>query len=69
MCNEVISIPDLPNKVSKVIWNSVLADRNVFIVFDEQDIYTYIYIKQSIYGKLQLKNIHYDVLYLLVLMF
>lgn len=56
VCNNVISIPDLPNKVSQVIWDSNLADRNVFIVVDEQDIFTYIYIKQSIYGKHLFEN-------------
>ncbi|KAG5897933.1 hypothetical protein JTB14_014047 [Gonioctena quinquepunctata] len=47
---ETISIPSLPNKVLGVVWDSNVADRNVFIVYEEHDISTYIYIKHSTEG-------------------
>lgn len=51
MTNEVFLVPGLPNKVVGVTWDTNLSDRNVFIVFDEHDIFTYIYVKYSIYGE------------------
>lgn len=44
-------IGGLPNKINGVVWDNSFRDRNVFIVFDEHDVITYIYIKHSIYGK------------------
>lgn len=40
----------MPNKIAGVTWDSNLQDRNIFIVYDEHDIFTYIYVKCSIYG-------------------
>ncbi|KAK5643690.1 hypothetical protein RI129_007535 [Pyrocoelia pectoralis] len=48
--NEIVTIPDLPNKMSGVIWDSNLSDRNVFLIYNELEILTYIYVKLSIYG-------------------
>ncbi|RZB40660.1 WD repeat-containing protein 19 [Asbolus verrucosus] len=48
--NEVVSIPNLPNKVVGVTWDSNINDRNIFIVYDRHDIFTYVYVKCSIYG-------------------
>lgn len=46
----MFSIPGLPNKILGVTWDSNLSDRNVFIVYDDHNIYTYIFVKYSIYG-------------------
>lgn len=51
MTNEVFTIPGLPNKIVGVTWDNNLSDRDVFIVYDEHDIFTYIYVKYSIYGE------------------
>lgn len=48
--NQNVVIPDLPNKVVGVTWDSNIHDRNIFIVYDQHDIYTYVYVKYSIYG-------------------
>nr|XP_022918657.1 WD repeat-containing protein 19 [Onthophagus taurus] len=48
--NEVIMVPDMTHDVKGVLWESCVTERNVFIVFDNQDIYTYIYVKLSVYG-------------------
>lgn len=50
MTSEVLTIPSLPNKILGVTWDANLCDRNAFIVYDEHDIFTYIYVKYSIYG-------------------
>ncbi|XP_017769670.1 PREDICTED: WD repeat-containing protein 19 [Nicrophorus vespilloides] len=48
--NETLPVPELPNKVSGVTWDSNLTDRNVFIVYDENEIDTYLYVKFSVHG-------------------
>lgn len=48
--NECVGIPDLPNKVVGVTWDSNIHDRNIFIVYDKHDIFTYVYVKYSVYG-------------------
>ncbi|KAL1509542.1 hypothetical protein ABEB36_004257 [Hypothenemus hampei] len=48
--NDMISIPKIPNKVTGVAWDSHISDRNVFIVYDENDIHTYLYVKLHIDG-------------------
>lgn len=48
--NETVLIPEIPSKITGVVWDSNLADRNVFIIFNEQEIYTYVYIKYSVDG-------------------
>lgn len=45
-----MQIPDVPNKINGVIWDSNISDRNVFIVFDDNDIHTYLYMKLHIDG-------------------
>ncbi|KAL3267293.1 hypothetical protein HHI36_011424 [Cryptolaemus montrouzieri] len=44
-----IIIPDLPNKITGVTWDSNMADRDVFIVFNENEVFTYVYVQYSIY--------------------
>lgn len=46
----MLTIPNLPNKVNGVTWDSYVHNRNVFIVYDDQEIITYIYIPYSING-------------------
>lgn len=53
MSIKAISVPDLPSKITGVIWDGNLPDRDVFIVFNENEIITYAYVKNSIYGKLE----------------
>lgn len=60
--NDLILIPNLPAKISGVLWDNNLADRNVFIIYDDQEIFTHIYNRQSIYG-----NIRIIFLYILLL--
>ncbi|EFA01913.1 WD repeat-containing protein 19 isoform X3 [Tribolium castaneum] len=48
--NEVVLIPNLPNKVLGVTWDSNINDRNIFIVYDQHDIFTYVYVRYSING-------------------
>ncbi|XP_023012404.2 intraflagellar transport protein Oseg6 isoform X1 [Leptinotarsa decemlineata] len=47
---ETVPIPSLPNKVLGITWDSNITDRNIFIVHEEQEISTYIYVKHSIDG-------------------
>lgn len=54
--NETVPIPELPNKVEGVTWDSNIMDRNTFIVFDNHEIFTYIYINHSTEGKIILCN-------------
>lgn len=48
---DVLIIPDLPTTITGVTWDSNVSDRNVFVMFDEHDIFTYVYVKFSVYGK------------------
>ncbi|CAH0560259.1 unnamed protein product [Brassicogethes aeneus] len=48
--NKSLEIPDLPSKINGVTWDSNISDRNIFIVYDENEIFTYIYVKFSIDG-------------------
>jgi hypothetical protein len=48
--SEAVPVPNLPNKVLGVTWDSNINDRNIFIVFDQHDIFTYVYVKYSIDG-------------------
>ncbi|XP_063927605.1 WD repeat-containing protein 19 [Zophobas morio] len=48
--NEVVAIPNLPNKVSGATWDSNINDRNIFLVHDQHDIFTYVYVKYSVHG-------------------
>ncbi|KAK4886815.1 hypothetical protein RN001_003086 [Aquatica leii] len=48
--NELVSIPNLPSKITGIIWDSSLTDRNIFVVYNDVEILTYIYNKLSIYG-------------------
>lgn len=52
---DVLTIPDLPSTINGVTWESNISDRNVFIVFDEHDIFTYLYVKFSVYGKISIE--------------
>ncbi|XP_066257249.1 WD repeat-containing protein 19 isoform X1 [Euwallacea similis] len=54
--NELISIPNMPPKVNGVTWDSHISDRNIFIIYDDNDIHTYLYIKLHIDGP-QVKKI------------
>ncbi|KAK9870346.1 hypothetical protein WA026_006430 [Henosepilachna vigintioctopunctata] len=47
--SKAIPIPDLPSKITGVTWDSNMADRNIFIIFNDSDIFTYVYVKNSIY--------------------
>ncbi|KAK9743679.1 WD domain, G-beta repeat [Popillia japonica] len=47
---DVLIIPDLPTTITGVTWDSNVSDRNVFVMFDEHDIFTYVYVKFSVYG-------------------
>ncbi|XP_050295176.1 WD repeat-containing protein 19 [Anthonomus grandis grandis] len=48
--NELISIPNIPNKVKGVTWDSNISDRNVFIIYDDNDIHTFLYIRHHMGG-------------------
>ncbi|XP_048517184.1 WD repeat-containing protein 19 [Dendroctonus ponderosae] len=48
--NELIPIPNIPSKVNGVTWDSNICDRNIFIIYDDNDIHTYLYIKLHIDG-------------------
>lgn len=48
--NEIVSIPDIPSKILGVTWDSCMTERNTFIIHNEEEIYTYIYVKFSVYG-------------------
>ncbi|XP_018332353.1 WD repeat-containing protein 19 isoform X2 [Agrilus planipennis] len=45
-----MSIPDWPSKTLGVVWDSSLLDKNVFIIFDENSIFPYIFQRFSING-------------------
>lgn len=40
----------MPNKVTGVTWDSNIADRNIFIAYNDHEIITYIYVQYSING-------------------
>lgn len=48
--SEVLPIPNLPNKILGVIWDNNISDRNIFIVYDEHEIYTYVYVNRFTEG-------------------
>lgn len=49
--NDTLTLPDpIPTKISGVCWDSNMADRNIFIVFNEAEIVTYVYVRTSIHG-------------------
>lgn len=50
MTNETVQVPDTPAKITGVLWESCATERNVFIVYNDEEIFTYIYVKFSIYG-------------------
>ncbi|XP_028136974.1 WD repeat-containing protein 19 [Diabrotica virgifera virgifera] len=50
--NEAVAIPNLPNKVLGVVWDNNIAERNVFIIYDEHQITAYHYVSRSTKGSL-----------------
>lgn len=46
--NNVTFVPDIPKKITGVTWDSNLSDRDMFIVFNENEIFTYVYVKNSV---------------------
>ncbi|CAG9766952.1 unnamed protein product [Ceutorhynchus assimilis] len=48
--NQLIPIPNVPNKILGVTWDSNILDRNVFIVYDDSNIHTYLYVKLHLDG-------------------
>ncbi|GAB6019440.1 WD repeat-containing protein 19 [Chamberlinius hualienensis] len=45
-----IEIPDFPRKIKGVLWDRSPTDENVFMVYDEEKIYIYYYLRESIRG-------------------
>ncbi|KAF7280794.1 hypothetical protein GWI33_005520 [Rhynchophorus ferrugineus] len=48
--SELIMIPNMPNKLNGVTWDSNISDRNIFVVYDDHEIHTYLYIRLFIEG-------------------
>jgi hypothetical protein len=48
--DEMLKIPDFTPKCSGALWDSDTQERNVFIVFDDTNITTYLYDKDSVQG-------------------
>ncbi|KAG8249279.1 WD repeat-containing protein 19 [Homalodisca vitripennis] len=46
--DDLVLIPDLPTSAAGVLWDTWHPDRNVFIVYDSENMYTYIHIRDSI---------------------
>ncbi|XP_046667542.1 WD repeat-containing protein 19 [Homalodisca vitripennis] len=49
--DDLVLIPDLPTSAAGVLWDTWHPDRNVFIVYDSENMYTYIHIRDSIKGQ------------------
>ncbi|XP_030765268.1 WD repeat-containing protein 19 [Sitophilus oryzae] len=48
--NELTPIQNIPNKVSGCTWDCNVSDRNIFIIYDDHEIHTYIYMRLYIEG-------------------
>lgn len=56
--NTAISIPNLPVKMTGIIWDSNPSDRDIFVVYNETEIHTYLFVKFSIYDSFVKKVDH-----------
>nr|CAD7410647.1 unnamed protein product [Timema poppensis] len=50
--DELLRIPEFPPNSMGVLWDSLAQDRNVFVVFDNSTIVTYIHVKDSLSGSM-----------------
>nr|CAD7443869.1 unnamed protein product [Timema bartmani] len=50
--DELLRIPEFPPNSMGVLWDSLAQDRNVFVVFDNSTIVTYIHAKDSLSGSM-----------------
>jgi hypothetical protein len=50
IADEMLKIPDFPPSCSGALWDCDTQEHNVFIVFDDTKIITYLYDKDSIEG-------------------
>ncbi|XP_067012869.2 WD repeat-containing protein 19 [Anabrus simplex] len=48
--DQLLKIPDFSTKCAGALWDTQIMDRNVFVVFDDSQIFTYIYVKDSVEG-------------------
>jgi hypothetical protein len=48
--DEMLKIPDFTPKCSGALWDCDTQERNVFLVFDDTNITTYLYDKDSVQG-------------------
>ena len=46
----VLTIPDMVSNARGLLWETNLIDRDVFAVFDEEHIYTYVLHRESLQG-------------------
>lgn len=58
---ELVTVSEFPSQVVGVLWDTYHPDRNVFVVFDNTQIYTYMHIRNSIRGMLSWIYILYPV--------
>lgn len=47
----LVEVPDFSPHVRGVLWETWALDRGVFITYDEDKIYTYMYSKEHVMGK------------------
>jgi hypothetical protein len=50
VANGILKIPDFTPKCSGALWDCDPQERNVFVVFDDTNVVTYLYDKDSIQG-------------------
>lgn len=50
--DDLLEIPEFPGPCKGCLWENSPSDRHVFALFDEKQLYTYIYHQEHIKGKL-----------------
>ena len=56
--DSIFNIPNLPARVQNLIWDSNPYDKGIFVVHDETTIYTYIFCREAIRGRLKIGYIY-----------
>ena len=47
---QVLSIPEMVSNAKGLLWETNLIDKDVFVVYDEEHLYTYVLHRESLQG-------------------
>ena len=49
--DSVYSIPDMPANVNGLLWETNVFDKDVFVLYDDEIVYTYVFHRESLEGE------------------